>query len=99
MEEYLHKALIDAVAPDMTFEELYYYMNDVIVKKGFINLDFLGNPGHSIEKTKMIEYILKRETIKDYQMLKCLPLNLISVLLIPNMDIREKISIILITAG
>ena len=26
MEEYLHKALIDAVTPDMTFEELYYYM-------------------------------------------------------------------------
>lgn len=52
MEEYLHKALIDAVAPDMTFEELYYYMNDVIVKKGFINLDFLGNLGHSIEKNK-----------------------------------------------
>lgn len=25
MEEYLHKALIDAVALDMTFEELYYY--------------------------------------------------------------------------
>ncbi len=52
MEEYLHKALIDAVAPDMTFEELCYYMNDVIVKKGFINLDFLGNLGHSIVKNK-----------------------------------------------
>ena len=39
MEEYLHKTLIDAVAPDMTF-------------KGFINLDFLGNLGHSIVKNK-----------------------------------------------
>ena len=52
MEEYLHKALIDVAAPDMTFDELYYYMNDVIVKKGFINLDFLGNLGHSIVKNK-----------------------------------------------
>ena len=34
---------------------------------------------------------------KDYQMLKCLPLNRTSVFLIPNMDIKEKISIILIT--
>lgn len=45
----------------------------------------------------MTEYIPKRETIKDYQMLKCLPLNRTSVFLIPNMDIKEKISIILIT--
>ena len=50
MEEYLHKALIDMAAPDMTFEELYYFMNDLIVKKGFLNLDFLGNLGHSIVK-------------------------------------------------
>lgn len=34
------------------FEELYYFMNDLIVKKGFINLDFLGNLGHSIVKHK-----------------------------------------------
>ena len=34
---------------------------------------------------------------KDYQMLKCLPLNRTLVFLIPNMDLKEKISIILIT--
>ncbi len=53
MEEYLHKTLIDVATPDMTFEELYYLMNDVIVKKGFLNLDFLGNLGHSIVKNKI----------------------------------------------
>lgn len=52
MEEYLHQALIDAGTPDMTFEELYGYMNELIVNKGFVNLDFLGNLGHSIEKNK-----------------------------------------------
>ena len=52
MEEYLHKTLIDVATPDMTFEELYYFMNDLIVKKGFFNLDFLGNLGHSIVKDK-----------------------------------------------
>jgi methionine aminopeptidase len=52
MEEYLHKTLIDVATPDMTFEELYYYMNDLIAEKGFLNLDFLGNFGHSIVKNK-----------------------------------------------
>lgn len=52
MEEYLHKILIEVATPDMTFEELYYYMNDLIAKKGFLNLDFLGNLGHSIVKNK-----------------------------------------------
>lgn len=52
MEEYLHKALIDMATPDTTFEELYYYLNDLIAKKGFLNLDFLGNLGHSIVKNK-----------------------------------------------
>lgn len=64
MEEYLHKALIDAVTPDMTFEELYYYMNDVIVKKGFINLDFLGNLGHSIVKNKNDRIYTEKENHK-----------------------------------
>ncbi len=36
----------------MTFEALYHYMNDLIVEKGFLNLDFLGNLGHSIAKNK-----------------------------------------------
>jgi len=52
MGEYLHKTLIDVATPDTTFEELYYYMNDLIAKKGFLNLDFLGNLGHSIVKNK-----------------------------------------------
>lgn len=52
MEAYLHKTLLDVATPEMTFEELYYYMNDLIVKKRFLNLDFLGNLGHSIVKNK-----------------------------------------------
>ncbi len=52
MEEYLHQTLLDMGTPDMTFEELYGYMNELIVNKGFVNLDFLGNLGHSIEKNK-----------------------------------------------
>ena len=36
MEEYLHKTLIDAATPDTLFEELYYFINDLIVKKDFL---------------------------------------------------------------
>ena len=52
MEINLHKALAEVATPDMKFEELYDFMNELIVKRGFLNLDFLGNLGHSIVKNK-----------------------------------------------
>lgn len=52
MEEVLHKELHDYVTPQTTFEELYYHMNQLIQEKGFVNLDFMGNLGHSIVKKK-----------------------------------------------
>lgn len=52
MEEHLHKLLVEVANPNMTFEELYFYMNDVITDKGFVNLDFAGNLGHSIAQNK-----------------------------------------------
>lgn len=52
MENILHDELFKFVTPQTTFEELYYHMNRFIEKKGFINLDFLGNLGHSIVKRK-----------------------------------------------
>ena len=47
-----------------TFEELYYHINELILKEGFINLDFMGNLGHSIVKNKNDRVIQKRETHK-----------------------------------
>lgn len=52
MEDYLHEELFRFATPQTTFEELYYHMNYVIEEKGFANLDFLGNLGHSIVKEK-----------------------------------------------
>lgn len=40
------------VNPEMTFEELYVQMNEFILEEGFINLDFLGNFGHSIVRRR-----------------------------------------------
>ena len=52
MEQYLHQSLIEKATADMTFEELYYYINDLIFKHGFLNLDFAGNLGYSIVQNK-----------------------------------------------
>lgn len=52
MEEKLHHELCTIATPEMTFEQLHRHMNGVIAANGFINLDFLGNLGHSIEEHK-----------------------------------------------
>ena len=52
MEEKLHAAMRAFVSRDTTFEELFFYINDVIRDSGYENLDFLGNLGHSIVKDK-----------------------------------------------
>lgn len=52
MEEYLHHAMQKFVTLDTTFEELYCYINKLIQDKGYVNLDFMGNLGHSIVTDK-----------------------------------------------
>ena len=52
MERKLHERMMDIVSPFMTFEELYYQMNEYIKNEGYINLDFMGNLGHSIVRSK-----------------------------------------------
>lgn len=51
-EERLHRELLAFATPDTTFEELYLHINHLIAELGFVNLDFLGNLGHSIVKSK-----------------------------------------------
>ena len=52
MEKSLHNEMQKFVTPDTTFEELYHYINRIIEENGYINLDFMGNLGHSIVKKK-----------------------------------------------
>lgn len=47
-EDRLHQELLKYVTVETTFEDLYFHMNHLIKEYGFINLDFLGNLGHSI---------------------------------------------------
>ena len=51
-EKVLHEEMCRFVTPQTTFEELYYYMNEAIEDKGYVNLDFMGNLGHSIVRKK-----------------------------------------------
>lgn len=65
MEAYLHEAMLGFVNKNTTFEELFYYINDQIKDRGYVNLDFLGNLGHSIVKDKRHRiYIEKGNTEK-----------------------------------
>ncbi|QHW33822.1 aminopeptidase P family protein [Paenibacillus rhizovicinus] len=50
--ENLHNLFMDFIKPDMTFEEVYLHMNEAINQLGYINLDFAGNLGHTIEFDK-----------------------------------------------
>ena len=52
MEKHLHEEMCKFVTPETTFEEVYYYMNSIIEEKGYINLGFKGNLGHSIVRDK-----------------------------------------------
>lgn len=52
MEDFLHEELYNFATPETTFEELYFHMNRLIREKGFLNLDFSGNLGHSIVREK-----------------------------------------------
>lgn len=49
IESELHRAMKEFVTPDTQFSELYHYGNHLIKSRGYENLDFLGNLGHSIE--------------------------------------------------
>lgn len=65
MEEKLHSKMKGFVTTNTTFEELYYYINEFIIENGYINLDFLGNLGHSIVRDKANRiYIEKGNTAK-----------------------------------
>ena len=61
MEDKLHAELFRFVTKETTFEELYYHMNEFIVENGFVNLDFMGNLGHSIAKVKSDRIYIEKE--------------------------------------
>ncbi|MBR4199936.1 MAG: aminopeptidase P family protein [Oscillospiraceae bacterium] len=51
-EELLHREMRRFVTPETTFSSLCEHMNRVIEAEGFVNLDYRGNLGHSIETAR-----------------------------------------------
>lgn len=64
-EEKLHSVFAETISPEKTFDDLFTLMNAKIKSMGYVNLDFKGNLGHTIEK-KMPQrkYIEKGNKIK-----------------------------------
>lgn len=56
----LHRAMQEFVNPETTFEELYRFANTEIERRGFENLDFLGNVGHTIESSRDARRYIER---------------------------------------
>lgn len=52
-EKELHSFMREIADPEMTLGELFLHINKRIGEMGYINLDFRGNLGHSIEKDKV----------------------------------------------
>ncbi|MDE5616175.1 MAG: M24 family metallopeptidase [Clostridia bacterium] len=65
MEKSLHDELLSFANVDTTFDELNIRISELIADKGYVNLDFLGNLGHSIttKKSKRI-YIEKGNKVR-----------------------------------
>lgn len=57
----LHRAVVEFATPDRTLHELFEFGNGEIARRGFRNLDFLGNLGHSIESRPEDRVYLERD--------------------------------------
>lgn len=65
----LHRFLVEELNPSLTYEEVYLALNRRIEELGFVNLDFHGNLGHSIEDDEKERICLEtgnRTVIKEY---------------------------------
>lgn len=63
MEDKLHNELLTFATPETSFEELYLHMNYFIKANGYVNLDFMGNLGHSIVKDKADRIYIEKGNI------------------------------------
>lgn len=96
MEEKLHAELLRFATKETTFEELYYHMNEFIVENGFVNLDFMGNLGHSIVKTKggriyMEEILFLKWILKMKRLASRPPLHIIRMEIYCGLNIAVEI--------
>ncbi len=71
MEDKLHLELLSVATPETTFEELYSHTNEFITANGYINLDFMGNLGHSIVTDKNDRIYIEKGNKAPLGSVKC----------------------------
>lgn len=71
MEDKLHAELLSFATLETTFEELYFHINEFITAHGYINLDFLGNLGHSIVTHKDDRIYIEKGNKAPLSSVKC----------------------------
>lgn len=69
-EEQLHKTLFKFVNSETTFEDIYFYMNELIECNGYVNLDFNGNLGHTINRHKFQRSYIEKGNRKKISSVK-----------------------------
>lgn len=66
----LHSSLMNFVNENTTFEDVYFYINDLIEKNGYVNLDFKGNLGHSINRYKFQRIYIEKNNKRKLSTVK-----------------------------
>lgn len=65
--ESLHTEMQETTYPEMKFHELYDWANARIKSRGFENLDFLGNVGHSIATCREDRQYIEAKNMRQLQ--------------------------------
>jgi len=91
LELELHKLMISFVSPNTLFSELYEFGNHEIRKRGFENLDFLGNLGIALRQMLRKDVSLTRTAPNFLVAQTFLPLNRTFVSKTENGDSNTKI--------
>lgn len=71
LEKELHTALFSFIHASTTFEDVYFYMNERIEKSGYVNLDFNGNLGHTINRHMFQRSYIEKGNKKKISKAKC----------------------------
>ncbi len=66
-ELHLHSYLVERLNPDMTYEHAFRVLNDEIKRLGYVNLDFHGNLGHSVELDQVDRVYLEKGSAKTFR--------------------------------
>ena len=66
-ELHLHRFLMEELNAGMTYEDVYSALMEQIAKLGFVNLDFHGNLGHSIETDEKKRICLEKGNKKTFR--------------------------------